>query len=426
MVKSSFKFREQTKEINLSIIGKFGLKVTKGDVGIEIEVEGNKFPKQDPDTGDRHKLIPKQWGYHHDGSLRGKDNAEYVLKTPLPFDEVPEAVIALWKMFDEFGSVLDVSNRTSVHVHLNAQNFYLNRLCAFVALYMSVEDLLTEWCGSHRVGNLFCLRSKDAPAISQVLKEFLCGVKSMRMSPFPDGFHYAGLNLGALTKFGSLEVRTMRGATTPEEVIRWVEVLRHIYDLSESFEDPRAICENFSGHDPYEYAKMVLGQHCDTIITETGFTTDRLRGSLYEGIRIAQDLCYCRDWSDYVPTKIAPDPFRRNPKKVLESMGMAASQPSPTFGSIAVTHAQLQEYYNNATISLDTGAWASVSPIQYPSAPPAAPVTLSSLSVDVQVEVDPSNMSDQEFMEWAQVNDPDWYQEHYGETQPESDAYDNF
>jgi len=416
VVKSSFKFREQTKEINLSIIGKFGLKVTKGDVGIEIEVEGNKFPKQDPDTGNKHKLIPSEWSYHHDGSLRGKDNAEYILTKPLLFDEVPDAVVKLWKMFDEYGSVLDVSNRTSVHVHLNAQNFYLNRLCAFVALYMSVEDLLTEWCGSHRVGNLFCLRSKDAPAISQVLKEFLCGVKTMRMSPFPDSFHYAGLNLAALTKFGSLEVRTMRGATTPEEVIRWVEVLRHIYDLSESFEDPRAICENFSGHDPYEYAKMVLGQHCDTIITETGFSTDRLRGSLYEGIRIAQDLCYCRDWSDYVPTKIAPDPFRRNPKKVLESMGLGDSPSSPSpiafasAGSIAqaVTHAQLQEYYTNSTISLGS-AWAPVSPIQYPSAP------MPTAAPPPPPHLDPSEMSEDEYMEWLSDNDPESYVEQYGD-----------
>src|SRR5690349_22399742 len=144
-----------------------GVKETKGDIGIEIEVEGNKFPKHAYEGYDAvdPERIPKQWDYHRDGSLRGEDNAEYVLKKPLKFSEVPKAINDLWQMFSDYGTVLDVSNRTSVHVHLNVQDFYINRLCSFAAMYLSVEDILTGWCGDHRVGNLFCLRAKDTPAI---------------------------------------------------------------------------------------------------------------------------------------------------------------------------------------------------------------------------------------------------------------------
>src|SRR3546814_8561150 len=39
-----------------------GLVPTDGDIGIEIEVEGNKFQKQ---------TVPSPWKYTKDGSLRG-------------------------------------------------------------------------------------------------------------------------------------------------------------------------------------------------------------------------------------------------------------------------------------------------------------------------------------------------------------------
>ena len=141
-------------------------KPCNGDVGIEIEVEGNKFPKE-------HSQLPSVWEYKHDGSLRGQDNAEYVTRGPIPFNNVAEACNQLWDTFTGFGSVLDVSNRTSVHVHLNVGNFHLNRLASFAALYFSVEEVLTNWCGEHREGNLFCLRVKDAPNILSSLKALL-------------------------------------------------------------------------------------------------------------------------------------------------------------------------------------------------------------------------------------------------------------
>lgn len=315
------KYRNGQGSQELPVRDILSLRPWKGQVGIEIEVEGNKFPKYEEDGSRKHRLIPKRWDYRKDGSLRGVDNAEYVTNGPVKFSDVPDVVDSLWDMFDEYGSVLDVSNRTSVHVHLNAQEFYLNRLCAFVALYMSVEEILTEWCGQHRVGNMFCLSTRDAPAVVQNIKRFLTNKwRGRGVSPFPDYLHYSGLNLQALCKYGSIEVRTMRGALEPSEVTRWVSVLQHIYDLSDTFPDPRDICENFSGHDPLDYARMVLGEHCEQILQDVSFAPDKIRDSLYDGIRIAQDLCYCRNWSDFKKSDLKPDAFNRNAKNVLQSI----------------------------------------------------------------------------------------------------------
>lgn len=58
----------------------FGIRedfAAKGDVGIEIEVEGKNLPKH----------FEKYWRVEADGSLRGEDNAEYVLEKPSPLSK---------------------------------------------------------------------------------------------------------------------------------------------------------------------------------------------------------------------------------------------------------------------------------------------------------------------------------------------------
>ena len=73
---------------------------TKGHVGLEIECEGNKLPIPNGAHGAHSPVnifgLPK-WAYVHDGSLRGKANAEYVLRKPISFDDVPTAVNDLYK-----------------------------------------------------------------------------------------------------------------------------------------------------------------------------------------------------------------------------------------------------------------------------------------------------------------------------------------
>lgn len=294
------------------------LRSTTGDIGIEIECEGNKFQKQD---------LPAWWTYHKDGSLRGKDNAEYVLKRPIKFSEVEAALKDLWDMFKECGTILDESNRTSVHIHLNMQSFHLNRLTAFMALYFSVEELLTEWCGDHRVGNLFCLRARDATAIVTKIKRF---IETDGKTEFTDGMHYAGMNAQSLQKFGSLEIRSLRGVNDPKIILQWIEMLRSIYDLSANFPDPRDIPGLLSSEGAMNYLDMVLGQQNAYVlkqgIAET-YPTDKIYEALYTGIRLAQDLCFCRDWSTFKPAPDGtPDPFGR---VKIGSVGGGASAYAP-------------------------------------------------------------------------------------------------
>lgn len=309
--KEDFIFQDKPKMSGGTVIETIrGIRRVKGDVGLEIEVEGNKFFKKNPIPSEGMAgNVPAPWVYHKDNSLRGDDNAEYTTRGPIKFDEADGAIDTLWQAFADYGSVLDVSNRTSIHVHLNFQEAYLNRLAAFLALYFSVEELLTEWCGEHRVGNLFCMRAKDAEAIISLCRSVI--VDQLRGPRPTDNLHYAGLNIEALWKFGSVEVRTMCGVTEPGPIKDWVKILRHIYELSETFPDPRGICENFSGQDAMNYIEMVLGAHSGLILNNIDMSTEEIREAAYRGIRYAQDIAYCLPWEEVKNVRLERDVFRR-------------------------------------------------------------------------------------------------------------------
>jgi hypothetical protein len=300
-------------------------KPVAGSVGIEIEVEGKKLPNP--------LDIPSPWVYKEDHSLRGEENAEYVVVKPIEFNQVDKALDNLWAVFKKSKTVLDDSNRTSVHVHLNCTDFHLNRLTSFMALYYTMEEVLTEWCGEHRVGNLFCLRAVDAPAIISQVKKF---IKYDGEYKFSDNLHYSGLNPQALYKFGSLEIRTLRGCSDQQVIKDWVGVLGRLYNLSEDYPDPRDICGMFSMNGPLAFFYDVLGPYAQVIRNGVTLTDDQIRDCMYAGVRLAQDLCYCRDWGTFKPVQLKPDPFGRDPKKIMKKMvsnpfmGMEATVASAT------------------------------------------------------------------------------------------------
>jgi hypothetical protein len=378
MPETIFKKRERKAKPGFAMGLLLGRKPTKGAVGIEIEIEGKRLPHED--------TTPAPWMYHHDGSLRGEDNGEYVLQTPIEFDKVGDALTKLWAVFEERKSVLDDSNRTSVHVHLNCQNFHLNRLTSFMALWFTLEEVLTAWCGEHRVGNLFCLRAKDAPAIIAQLRKF---IKNDGASPLSEHLHYAGLNAHALHKFGSLEVRMLRGCSDPQVILDWLGILERLYKLSADYPDPRDICASFSSEGPLAFFEMLLGDRVSVVRAGIPYNDDQIRDAMYDGIRLAQDLCYCRDWEDYKATKLSADPFGRDLKKVVKKLQSAPPQSIPV--SFDIETDSFSDDYQEPEPEYDSpdemttealqNVWAQMSQVvTAPPVPPPSSVGLSAWS----------------------------------------------
>lgn len=311
-----------------------GNRPTVGEVGLEIEAEGYNLPSH---------AFKEYWTYHIDNSLRAPKNragmpgmtAEYVLTKPIAFSEVPKALDYLWDCFTQSKSKFVESNRTSVHVHLNCQKWFLNRLTSFAALYFIVEEVLTEWCGEHRVGNLFCLRAIDAEAIVSYLKGF---IECDGQAGIQEFLHYSAFNANALKKYGSLELRTLRGTNDKQVILDWVETLERLYKLSEDFPDPREICASLSSVGPLTFFNSILGPKAAVIRNGINMTDQQLGSAVYNGVRIAQELCYCKDWDEYVPLKLKPDvwnrPLSRIAKKVMNFQDPAQGEmPWPSSGN---------------------------------------------------------------------------------------------
>lgn len=220
----------------------------KGDVGLEIEVEGERFP----DIND------KVWTTTQDGSLRG-DNREYIFSKPHLEKDVRPALIALQTACDEMNTIMDFSFRTSVHVHINCQQLTYPQYLNFLYTYMLLEEPLMTFCGKERKGNRFCLRIQDAEGILDTFGTLFTGDPRALRYLQGDNNRYAAVNTNATHKYGSLEFRAMRGNMDIDVLTTWVDTLLAIREYATHYEDPRAILDVYSNTTPEEFIKDVLG-----------------------------------------------------------------------------------------------------------------------------------------------------------------------
>jgi hypothetical protein len=97
-------------------------------------------------------------------------------------------------------------------------------------------------------------------------------------------------------------------------------MLRRLYELSASFEDPRRIPEMFSEMGPMAFFEEIMGPMAPVLRRDIHHSDQEIRDAMMEGIRLAQDLCYCRNWSEYKEVSIKEDPFGRSANKVWQQM----------------------------------------------------------------------------------------------------------
>ena len=250
----------------------------KRDVGVEIEVEGHSLYKGHLDY----------WYVEHDGSLRGEDNAEYVLREPLSQEGLKEALLEINKTFELHKAEVDMSRRTSTHVHINCTQLSMIELFNFITLLLIFEESLVDWCGDERNGNLFCLQSKDAEGMLQNLKKFAKGKEKGHLA---DDIRYSAINLAALNKYGTVELRSLEGTLDTTRILTWVGVLLQLREVAKTFENPMDIISNLSLEAPRAFSKRMLGKY-----TKFLFVGKKRIRKVLDGARRAQDIAYTVDW----------------------------------------------------------------------------------------------------------------------------------
>ncbi len=280
-------------------------KKVDGDIGIEIECEGTSLF----DSPIRY------WRCESDGSLRVKNGhppIEYVLKKPLPISEVPAALTYLTKQLKASGSSVEESTRTSVHIHLNCQSMTMKEILTFICLYMLFENLLVEFSGPQRVGNLFCLRAKDAEfwvySIVQDLERR--GFDKI----FANDYRYTSCNTASLAKYGSLEFRSMRGTVDQTTIQTWIDILVHLKEESKRFEDPAKLYEEYFALRSGDFFKSVFYHKPDlyNVLTGVQSSAERDKGILEGSIFVRDIASAIEDWKPKIKVDVPVEPVQSN------------------------------------------------------------------------------------------------------------------
>ena len=262
-------------------------KEQEGEIGLEIECEGmNLF-----------SAPISWWGTHVDHSLReykGHPPIEYVLRKPIPRKDVPKALTYLSKKLKEVGSDVVDSHRTSVHVHVNCQKLTFKEVVQFWALYAIFEELLVEFSGPDRRGNLFCLRAKDAEHFIQIMES---GLQQDDYSEiFDKGLRYTACNMASVNKFGSLEFRSMRGTVDQELIQLWVDILLLIRDKALEYKDPQDIVKDFEKYGPEVFLKKITASRIDVYTLLQSFP--EYKQKMWDGLRLMRDVAYAITWEE--------------------------------------------------------------------------------------------------------------------------------
>jgi hypothetical protein len=253
----------------------------EGEVGIEIELEGLNLPAG---------AMQYYWNAHNDGSLRpfqGHNPQEYTLKRAISRDDVLKSLEYLKKKLTSSFAEVQLSQRTSVHVHVNAQELSFRQVMTWLTLYYIFEEVLTDYVGGKlRSGNLFCLRLKDAENVLNLLGQSL---KNQNVGYLNDPEHlkYHACNVAALASFGSLEFRQHRGCDNPTDISRWVSILLRLKDASLEYDNPQDVVREFS--------QKGLQVFCQNVFRDFNYLLWRIpdfQAKLWEGLRLAQDLAY--------------------------------------------------------------------------------------------------------------------------------------
>jgi hypothetical protein len=226
-----------------------------------------------------------------DGSLRG-ESGEYVSRGGLKLDDAERAIIELRQLFQN--STLNPSARCGVHVHISIQDMLVEHFTNLCILYYILEPIILYKCGPDRQGNLFCLSA----AMTEWPLEWLTRARQEgTIQPIPsDSVKYAALNLGAIFRYGSLELRSIPTPVDVKDILPWVQLLARLKDYSITHNDASSYIRGVSLQTPIGWLGHVLGDEVSAWLIK-GMSPAQVESLLYEGVRIVQTVAMTK-WNE--------------------------------------------------------------------------------------------------------------------------------
>lgn len=225
----------------------YGKEIKRGELGIELEMEAKK---ELPD------IKEKNWESCVDQSLRGFSK-EYTTSMPIVVSTLGATLDVLFERVK--ASEPKESFRTSSHVHKNVLKYSPVQIWNAACAYWIMEDVLYGYCGEDRIFNTFCARLANAEGLIDSCAYDLSTDFPFKSFKHNDDIRYAGLNLAAIRKFGSIEFRGMRGVTTSEPIKVWATEMSNLVDRAcVQFENPEELLDTFYKEDKEQFLSRFL------------------------------------------------------------------------------------------------------------------------------------------------------------------------
>lgn len=246
-------------------------------IGVEVELENmiGIFRKG-------HRL--KFWNITEDGSLRN-NGAEFVFKQPLGGADIIKACMELEKFIRDNDYHPDLTDRTSVHVHLDVRDLSPSQFQRLVILYTIFERVLFKFAGEERFNNIFALPLEGAQgSMTDICQVFKCN-GDFRFHV--DNTHkYASFNFKSLNRYGSLEFRHHKGEWKSGRLIKWIGIIQSLKNAAINDVELLDIHKKISFDGPMNYLKTVFGKYSRYL----GY--DEVESDIMEGVRLSQDIVH--------------------------------------------------------------------------------------------------------------------------------------
>jgi len=257
-------------------------------VGIELELEN-----VDASTIMQYTGEAPLWNTVGDGSLR--NNGIELVSVPIAGVNIPNALESLDTILKQGAKTAEISERCSMHVHIDMRDVTVRQLLNFLIVYTIFEEEFFKYVGYYRKDNPYCVPLVDAYNL-QELMEKLTGTDRQVERLINQWPKYSALNLKSLLKLGTVEIRLHPGTTDTKEILHWVNILLSIkkYILDNPRRNTQSIIDSVCADPEGLISAVFNGIFLDRI-------TSDITDSMLDGARIAQQVYRYRELQTDAP-----------------------------------------------------------------------------------------------------------------------------
>lgn len=209
-------------------------------VGVEIELEDI-----DTNRSDYDEISPNNfWNTVSEDSLRG--GGELVFKEPLRglnlIKALEEYTSFLTKYTTIVGNFPTISDRCSLHVHLDVRDLHINEIKNVAAIYVLFEKVIFQFLNPDRYNNNYCV-PLGITDFNNIFSEMPSDVHDNSTAYNFTKYikdrcdKYGSMNYLSTTSYGSLEFRGHPGSFNTMDIIEWVNILLSIKTFAKSLGD---------------------------------------------------------------------------------------------------------------------------------------------------------------------------------------------